>query len=71
MSLKDIPEIEAEFPGWISLVGGQMHARLKGAFPVVMVHAETLDELGEQVRRYAERGGLDRGDTTGQRSRAR
>ena len=52
MAVKDIPEIGAEFPaweGWQSLVGGQLHARLRNTTPPVMVHAETVDVLRRQI----------------------
>jgi hypothetical protein len=55
MALKDVPEIAEEFESWeawISLVGGQCHARLRGSVPIVMVHADTLDALRAQIERY-------------------
>jgi hypothetical protein len=55
MAVHDVPEIAEEFPGWEgwqSLVGRQLHARAKGATPPVMVHADTIDGLREQIRQY-------------------
>jgi hypothetical protein len=55
MALKDVAEIAEEFESWeawVSLIGGQFHARLRGSVPIVMVHADTVDALREQIARY-------------------
>jgi hypothetical protein len=59
MAIHDVPEVEAAFPnceGWASLVGGQLHARLKGALPPVFVHSDTIEGLCEQILQYEARG---------------
>jgi hypothetical protein len=41
-----------QHPGWEawrSLVGGQWHARLRGALPPVLVHDNTIEGVSEQV----------------------
>jgi hypothetical protein len=44
--------IEAEFPGWEAWSGvdRQWHARIKGAIPPVMVHADHLTGLRDAIR---------------------
>jgi hypothetical protein len=43
----------AQHPGWEtwqSIKGGQWHARLVGSTPPVMLHDDTPEGLGEQIR---------------------
>jgi hypothetical protein len=50
---RQIRAIGDEFPGWEAwqgLVNGLWHARLVGSTPPVMVHAESPEELREQIR---------------------
>ena len=47
--------IAEEFPGWeawAGLVNGLWHARIVGAVPPVMVHAESADGIREQIEAY-------------------
>jgi hypothetical protein len=47
--------IAEEFPGWeawAGLINGLWHARIVGAVPPVMVHAETADGIREQIQAY-------------------
>jgi hypothetical protein len=56
--VKYVPEarkINDEFPAWdawVSLIGGQWHARLKGSLPIVMMHDDSPAGLREQIVRY-------------------
>jgi hypothetical protein len=56
--LRYLPEarkIAEDFPGWeawVSLVGKQWHARLKGSVPIVMLHDNDPASLAEQIRNY-------------------
>jgi hypothetical protein len=48
--------IADEFPGWeawVGLINGLWHARIVGAVPPVMVHAESADGIREQIEAYA------------------
>lgn len=47
-----ITAIEQEFPGWEAWqsLDGWWHARIRGATPPVMVHAQSPEELAEQIR---------------------
>lgn len=47
-----IAALQKEFPGWEVWVSldGWWHARVKGAIPPQMVHAESVEELAEQIR---------------------
>jgi hypothetical protein len=48
--------IAEEFPGWeawAGLINGLWHARIMGAVPPVMVHAESADGIREQIRAYS------------------
>jgi len=47
--------VAEESPGWEAWqsLDGQWHARIIGAIPPVMVHAPSLGELCEQIRRQA------------------
>jgi hypothetical protein len=47
-----IAAIEAEFPGWEvwQSLDSCWHARIRGAIPPVMVHAESAEELAGQIR---------------------
>jgi hypothetical protein len=49
---RQLAAIEEEFTGWEAWVSldGWWHARIKGATPPVMVHAESPEELAEQIR---------------------
>ena len=49
--------IEKEFPGWEAWEGmdRMWHARICGAVPPVMVHAEDLVDLRDQVKAYIEK----------------
>ena len=49
---RQIMAIAGQFPGWEAWQGldGQWHARIVGAIPPVMVHAESADELRGQIR---------------------
>ncbi len=63
MAVRDLPEIERGHPGWegwVSLVGGQHHARLINAYPPVMVHGPDVESLSVQIRQCEARG-LDNG----------
>ncbi len=44
--------IAEEFPGWEAWqsLDGQLHARIAGAVPPVMVHSDSPDGLREQIR---------------------
>ncbi len=44
--------IAEEFPGWEAWqsLDGQWHARVVGAVPPFMVHADSPDSLREQIR---------------------
>ena len=44
--------IAEQHPGWSAWVGlnHQWHARVNGATPPFMVHADTPEELSEQIR---------------------
>jgi hypothetical protein len=56
-----ISEIADEFPGWTgwrSVATRQFHARLTGSIPLVMVHADRLEDLREQIVYYAARSRL-------------
>jgi hypothetical protein len=48
-----VESIQTEFPGWEAWRGidGLSHARIKGATPPVMVHAEDLMDLRDQIKR--------------------
>jgi hypothetical protein len=49
-------EIADEFPGWeawVGLINGLWHARMVGAVPPVMVHAESADGIREQIQACA------------------
>ena len=55
MNNQQAAEIAAEFPGWeawAGLVNGLWHARIVGAVPPVMVHAESADGIREQIEAY-------------------
>jgi hypothetical protein len=68
MDNKEAAAIAAEFPGWeawAGLVNGLWHARILGAVPPVMVHAETPDGIREQIRQYRGPAGV-----SGQRASA-
>lgn len=45
-------ERPAAVQGWAGLLNGLWHARILGAVPPVMVHAETPDGIREQIRQY-------------------
>lgn len=49
---RQIAAIAAEFPDWEAWqsLDGQWHARVTGAVPPVMVHAQSADDLREQIR---------------------
>ncbi len=49
---QQLAAIEAEFPGWEAWVSldGWWHARVKGATPPVMVHAQSAGELAAQLQ---------------------
>jgi hypothetical protein len=49
---EQIAALQKEFPGWEVWVSldGWWHARVKGATPPVMVHAESPEELAASVR---------------------
>lgn len=51
-SRAQLAAIEAEYPGWEAWISldGWWHARVRGATPPVMVHAQSRDELAEQIR---------------------
>jgi hypothetical protein len=52
--------IAEEFPGWeawVGLINGLWHARIVGAVPPVMVHAESADGIREQIQSYTARPG--------------
>ena len=44
----DFPRWEA----WVSLIGGQWHARLKGSEPIAMVHDDSPAGLRAQIETY-------------------
>jgi hypothetical protein len=47
--------IAEEFPrweAWSGFINGLWHARIVGAVPPVMVHAESADGIREQIRQY-------------------
>lgn len=47
--------IAEEFPGWeawVGLINGLWHARIVGAVPPVMVHAESAEGIREQIQAY-------------------
>ena len=46
--MRDHPDWEV----WSSLIGGQWHARLRGANPTVTLHDDTPTGIGEQIKRY-------------------
>jgi hypothetical protein len=51
----DARKIAEDFPGWeawVSPVGKQWHARLKGSVPIVMLHDDDAVGLAEQIRKY-------------------
>lgn len=57
LSVDDIEQQQAariaeQYPGWEAWRGlnHQWHARLQGAEKPVMVHADTAEELAEQIR---------------------
>jgi hypothetical protein len=53
--LPEATKIAEDFPGWeawVSLVGKQWHARLKGSVPIVMLHDNDPVSLAEQIRSY-------------------
>ena len=47
----DAARIAGEFPGWEAWQGidRMWHARIRGATPPVMVHADNPDELREKI----------------------
>jgi hypothetical protein len=50
---RQIRAVGEDFPGWEAwqgLVNGLWHARLRGSTPPVIVHAESPEELREQIR---------------------
>jgi hypothetical protein len=49
---RQIRAIAQQFPGWEAWQGldGRWHARVPGAIPPVMVHAESASDLIEQIR---------------------
>lgn len=49
---RQLAAIESEFAGWEAWVSldSWWHARVKGATPPVMVHAQSAGELAEQIR---------------------
>jgi hypothetical protein len=49
---RQLAAIEAEFPGWEAWqsLDGWWHARVRGAVPPVMVHAQSAGELADQIR---------------------
>jgi hypothetical protein len=44
--MKDFPQYDV----WVSLIGKQWHARLKGATPPVMVHDDSPAGIREQIK---------------------
>ncbi len=53
MNNQQAAAIAEEFPGWeawAGLVNGLWHARIVGAVPPVMVHAESADGIREQIQ---------------------
>lgn len=55
---RDRRAIEEQFPGWeawVSIKGGQWHARLKGSVPIVMLHDDTAAGLLAQVAEWMAR----------------
>ena len=55
MNNKQAAAIADEFPGWeawVGLINGLWHARIVGAVPPVMVHAESADGIREQIQAY-------------------
>lgn len=56
MNNRQAAEIADEFPGWeawVGLINGLWHARIVGAVPPVMVHAESADGIREMIQTYA------------------
>jgi hypothetical protein len=56
-------EIAGEFPGWEAWQGidRMWHARIRGATPPVMVHADNPDELRGQIADYLSHAEADAG----------
>lgn len=55
MNNKQAASIAEEFPGWeawVGLINGLWHARIVGAVPPVMVHAESAEAIREQIHAY-------------------
>lgn len=52
---KEIRTIEEEHPGWEAWqsLDNQWHARIVGATPPVMVHAQSARELRDRIRQYS------------------
>jgi hypothetical protein len=64
MDNREAAAIAAEFEGWQAwqgLVNQLWHARIVGASPPVMVHAESADGIREQIRQYVGRPGAATG----------
>ena len=53
----DVAKIAGEFPDWEAWQGIDRlwHARIRGAFPPVMVHGEDLVDLRDQIIRFVSR----------------
>jgi hypothetical protein len=51
-SRAQVAAIEEQFPGWEAWqsLDGWWHARVRGAVPPVMVHAQSASELADQIR---------------------
>lgn len=49
---REIRAIAEQFPGWEAWqsLDGRWHARILGAVPPVMVHAESASDLIDQIR---------------------
>jgi hypothetical protein len=47
-------QLMADYPRWdvwVSLIGGQWHARIRGAVPPTMIHDDSPAGLREQIER--------------------
>jgi hypothetical protein len=62
-SMNYAAEIAGEFPGWEAWQGidRTWHARIRGATPPVMVHADNPDELREKISDHLRHAEADAG----------
>ena len=62
-SMNYAAEIAGEFPGWEAWQGidRTWHARIRGATPPVMVHADNPDELREKISDHLRQAEADAG----------